>query len=137
MIEAWYDMSSREATAVTTPVELDQVLDALAALDGPTLAELYTDGDPDKSWLEVGLHGDRGSLRYVGDSHPNGAHSKGGTFLLPPYGEVLYYYMNNPREYPADAEIPAVDVRTAAHEFMASGGERPTGVEWTDQAGPL
>ena len=137
MIEAWYDRNVDRVTTVTTPVGLDRVLDALAAMDGPTLAELYTDGDPDKSWLEVGLDGDRGSLRYVGDDAPNGAYSKGGTFPLPPGGEVLYYYMNNPREYPADAEIPAEAARKAAHEFLASGGARPSRVAWTEQDGPL
>uniref|UniRef100_UPI003F49108D Imm1 family immunity protein n=1 Tax=Amycolatopsis sp. CA-096443 TaxID=3239919 RepID=UPI003F49108D len=135
MIQAWYDRNG--ATTVTTAADLDRVLDAVAAMDGPTLAELYTDGDPDKSWLEVGIDGDRGSLRYVGDDAPNGAHSKGGAFPLPPGGEVLYYYMNNPREYPDDAEIPAEVVRSAAREFLESGGLRPSRVAWTEQDGPL
>jgi hypothetical protein len=80
--------SADGASAVTSPADLDRVLDAVADMDGPTLAELYTDGDPEKSWLEVGLNGDRGSLRYVGDDAPNGAHSKDGTFPLPAGGEV-------------------------------------------------
>ena len=49
MIEAWYDRGRDTATSVTTSDELDRVLDAVAAMDGPTLAELYTDGDPDSS----------------------------------------------------------------------------------------
>ncbi|MGW5743708.1 Imm1 family immunity protein [Amycolatopsis sp. NPDC003861] len=136
MIEVWYERDAG-ATRVTTPAELDRVLDAVAATDGPTLAELYTDGDPDKSWLEVGLHGDRASLRYVGDDAPNGACSKGGTFASVHGEEVVYYYMNNPREYPADAEIPVELARKAAHEFLASGGARPSVVAWTEQDGPL
>ncbi len=137
MIEAWYDGNASGATTVTTAADLDRVLDAVAAMSGPTLAELYTDGDPEKSWLEVGLHGERASLRYVGDDAPNGAHSKGETFPLPPGGEVLYYFMNNPREYPDDAEIPVDIARQAAHDFLTSGGQRPSGVNWTEQDGPL
>ncbi|MFD9894097.1 Imm1 family immunity protein [Amycolatopsis sp. NPDC059027] len=136
MIEAWYDRNANGATTVTTADDLDRVLDTVAAMNGPTLAELYTDGDPDKSWLEVGLDGERATLRYVGDDAPNGAYSRGGTFPLPPGGEVLYYYMNNPREYPADAEIPVETARKAAHEFLVSG-LRPSQVAWTEQDGPL
>lgn len=137
MIEAWYDSNASGATTVTTAEDLDRVLDAIAAMEGPTLAELYTDGDPDKSSLEIGLDGERASLRYLGDDAPNGAYSKGGTFAPPPGGEVLYYYMRNPREYPADAEIPVEVARKAAHDFFSSGGRRPSGVAWTIQDGPL
>lgn len=48
MIKAWYDRTANGATTVTTAADLDRLSDAVAAMDGPTLAEPYTDGDPDK-----------------------------------------------------------------------------------------
>lgn len=44
--------------------------------------------------------------------------------------EVFYYYMGHDRGFPIDSEIPVDLVRQAAKEFLASGGERPTCVQW-------
>ncbi|HET6289351.1 MAG TPA: Imm1 family immunity protein [Amycolatopsis sp.] len=81
---------------------------------------------------------DRGTLRYVGDINPEGAFSRNADapFPLPETGEVTYYYMRNERPYPADAEIPVAVVRQAAHDFLTSGGQRPSGLSWTEQGSP-
>ncbi|WP_406601579.1 Imm1 family immunity protein [Lentzea miocenica] len=42
----------------------------------------------------------------------------------------MYYYLGSDTEFPATAEIPLPDVRRAAHEYMSTGGSRPTGVTW-------
>ncbi len=134
MIEAWYDEEAEEPVVIETAAELDPVLADIAAVGGPTLVNLHVGGE--YPWLEVGLNDNRGTLRYVGDDAPEGAFSRNteAPFPLPETGEVTYYYLRNERPYPDDAEIPAEVVRRAAHEFVASGGSRPSGVSWTEQA---
>ncbi|MFE0020493.1 Imm1 family immunity protein [Amycolatopsis sp. NPDC059021] len=128
-LSAWYEGHTDAPVIVATPAELDALLDDVAALDGPQLVQLLQDGDMAKPDLSVGFDGDRGVLRYAGKAEE--FYSKGGTFPLPEYGEVMYYFATGEFEYPDDAEIPAADARKAAHEYLASGGERPTCVEWT------
>ncbi|WP_433262742.1 Imm1 family immunity protein [Actinosynnema sp. CS-041913] len=81
--------------------------------------------------LNVGVHGGtrRGALYYaedgaewfsVGEPEPSGR----------PADRLLYYYMNNSTEFPGDCEIPLDVVRLAAHEYMTTGGERPTVSAW-------
>lgn len=50
--------------------------------------------------------------------------------------EVLYYYMDSDAEYPVDAEIPLATVRQAAHEYLTTGGQRPTRVTWQVRESP-
>ncbi|GAA4525016.1 Imm1 family immunity protein [Amycolatopsis samaneae] len=136
-VEAWYDQDAEDPTFVTTAAELDAVLDAVAALDGPTLVQLYPADDPDGPELSAGLHEDRGVLRYAGHDVPAGSYSRntGNRFPIPQWGAVRYYHMTADNDFPDDAEIPAADVRKAAHEFMTSGA-RPTAVGWTDEQAP-
>jgi hypothetical protein len=44
--------------------------------------------------------------------------------------EVYYCYMNHDTSFPADSEISIDLIRQATKEFLASGGERPTCVQW-------
>ncbi|MEU6682828.1 Imm1 family immunity protein [Streptomyces sp. NPDC046832] len=47
-------------------------------------------------------------------------------------GEVTYSIMGNATEFPEGSEIPIALVRQAVHEFMSSGGQRPTCVQWQE-----
>lgn len=134
MLHAWYDERSEEPAVVTTAAELDAVLDEVAALDGPTLVQLFPGGDATGPDLTVGLHGDRGVLRYASEDSPNAFYSANPSpFPLPEWGAVRYYYMSSDSDYPDEAELPEKVVREAAHQFAASGGERPTGIDWTSR----
>jgi immunity protein Imm1 of predicted polymorphic toxin system len=137
MIQAWYEGHTEAPVTVTTAAELDAVLDDVAAAGAMQIAQLITDGDITRPHLFVGLNGDRGTLRYAGPGVGVWYSRKPGEpFPLPPWGEVIYYFARADFEYPDDAEIPAGDVREAAHAFLSSGGERPPGVEWTEEPAP-
>ncbi|WP_370948379.1 Imm1 family immunity protein [Amycolatopsis sp. cg5] len=129
-LAAWYDGHLDTPVTVTNATELDIVLDAVTAANARQLVQLIPHGDTTKPDLTVGLHEDRGTLRYA--SHDVECYSTGGTFALPDgWDELLYYLGSAEFEYPDDAEIAAKDVREAAHEFLRTAGERPAGVEWT------
>jgi len=128
-LEAWFDRDAEDPTIVHTAEELDAVLDAVAALPRPSTLQLLIADDLGRAVLDVGLDGRhaRGVLYYSGAECPNGCASQGTDTaeVLP-----IYYYMGSDTEYPPTAEIPSADVRRAAHEYMTTGGERPTGIKW-------
>jgi Immunity protein Imm1 len=66
-----------------------------------------------------------GGLRYVGPRF--GGFSKG---QVSQYDEVVYYYLEHDHEFPRDSVIPVDDIRQAVKEFLASGGECPTCIQW-------
>lgn len=133
MIEAWYRGHTDTSVTVSVAGELDGVLDAVVAAGALQMVQLITDGDIGKPHLFVGLNGDRGTLRYAGAGLPVSYSKNTGTrFELPEWGEVIYYFDRADFEYPDDAEIPADQVRKAAHEFLTTGGARPAGIDWTD-----
>ncbi|GAB3702406.1 hypothetical protein GCM10027598_00580 [Amycolatopsis oliviviridis] len=131
-LEACYHGHTDQPVIVTGEAELDAVLDSVAALEGPQVVQLFVDGDIMKPDLTVGLHGDRGTLRYADEDQEY--YSKSGAFPLPEHGEVIYYLGRAEFEYPDDAEIPAADARNAAQEFLSTGGARPACVEWAAEA---
>jgi hypothetical protein len=132
-LEAWWNEDSDARTIVETPAELETVLDAVAALDGPALVQFYDADEPKRVEFAVGLSGDRGVLRYAGLDDMGGSTSRATKQRFStPEGGVMYYCMSVYTEFPDDAEIPATDVREAAHEFLRIGGTRPTGVAWQD-----
>jgi hypothetical protein len=45
-------------------------------------------------------------------------------------GEVSYFIVGNPTEFPDRSEIPIGLVSQAAKEFLISGGRRPTCIQW-------
>jgi hypothetical protein len=136
VLHAWYDEKSDDPAVVTTAEELDAVLDAVAALDGPTLVQLFSGGDDAEVDLTVGLHGDRGVLRFASNDAEDAFYSRNSTepFPLPAWGVVRYYYMSNDADYPDDAELPAEMVRAAAHEFARTAGQRPSNLSWSQRA---
>jgi hypothetical protein len=72
-----------------------------------------------------------GGVRYMGEYHgvPGTWFSKGATSE---YDEVVYYYMGHDREYPRDSEVSLDAVRQAVRDFLLSGGQRPSAVEWQE-----
>ncbi|MFD8496236.1 Imm1 family immunity protein [Amycolatopsis sp. NPDC059657] len=132
MIEAWYEGHTDKPVIVTTGEDLERVLDDVVAAGALQMAQLITDGDTNKPHLFVGLNGDRGTLRYAAPDVPTSYSKNTGTpFPLPEWEDITYYFGRADFEYPDDAEIPVTVVREAAHEFLTTAGQRPTGVEWT------
>ncbi len=131
ILEAYYAGHADRPAVVATAAELAAVLDAVAALEGPQIVQLWVDGDKTKPNLMVGLHGDRGILRYA--DADQAFCSSGGEFSLPEWGEVIYYLATGEFEFPDDAELPDKDIRGAAFTFFASGGARPASVAWAEE----
>ncbi|MEU4806414.1 Imm1 family immunity protein [Actinosynnema sp. NPDC023587] len=136
-LEAWYDEEQNDAVTVRTPAELDAVLDTVAGWDGRIIVHLKPARPVDlamrRMTLDVGVHGDtgRGALVYTSPNGlwfskaESGSDSSGGD-------RILYYYMNSDTEYPVDCEIPLDVVRRAAHEYLTTGGQRPTAPTWQE-----
>ncbi|MFE2752119.1 Imm1 family immunity protein [Actinosynnema sp. NPDC059335] len=128
-LEAWYDRKATGPTVVHTPAELDAVFDTVVGWNAPITVQLLIHGDPGHAILDVGLDArtGRGVLYYSGPDAPDACISKGpDTAEQPP----LYYFTGSDTEFPANAEIPLTEARRAAHEYMNTGGARPTGIEW-------
>ncbi|GAA1287780.1 hypothetical protein Psi02_70310 [Planotetraspora silvatica] len=132
--EAYYRKEHAEKRPVlSTPEEVDTLIDSLLA--GPAfhnMAELHSldrallpSGFPDHELL-VGV--DRklqvGVLEFMDDGNVVTLGSSEGR------GEVSYFIVGNPTEFPDRSEIPIDLVRRAVKEFLVSGGQRPTCVQW-------
>ncbi|QUF06470.1 hypothetical protein KCV87_10665 [Actinosynnema pretiosum subsp. pretiosum] len=131
-LTAWYDQGQDDGEIVSTPDDLDRVLDVLAGREGRLLLDLHLAGDPGGPSLEVGVNsaGQLGSLNYTKGWEENWLSTSSPESPQPHEEHILYYYMMSDTEYPADCEIPLDVVRRAAHEFMRTGGERPTEPRW-------
>ncbi|MGW2525357.1 Imm1 family immunity protein [Streptomyces sp. NPDC001617] len=113
--------------------DVDALIDAL--LEGSpfhNMAELHSlersplpSGFPDHELL-VGVNKDLqvGVLEFMDESNLVTLGSWTGR------GEVSYHIAGNPTEFPERSEIPIELVRRAVKEFLMSGGQRPTCVEW-------
>lgn len=134
-VEARYRLEHVDAPAVlSTPAEVDGLIDSLLASGvSQNLAQLHSmqrpllpSGYPDHELL-VGADGEFrvGVLAFM-DSDGNVV------TLGSPEGrsEVSYSIMGHATEFPAHSEIPIDMVRRAIKEFLASGGQRPTCVQW-------
>ncbi|MFG2755335.1 Imm1 family immunity protein [Streptomyces wuyuanensis] len=136
-VQAFYrDEHSDEPSVVRTSEDVDSLIDDLAT--GPefeNLAVLHSSerdplpsGFPDHEFM-VGADGDRqlGVLSFMdarnfvslGSSESSGR-------------AVTYFVAANPTEFPGTAEIPLALVRQAVKEFLSSGGQRPTCVQWQE-----
>ncbi|MBW4716991.1 Imm1 family immunity protein [Saccharothrix obliqua] len=130
-LELWYDLESDEPTIVRDPAELDAALDIVAGWPGRIIVDVYVAANPARAVFNVGVHGEagRGALYYSGDGGAWFSQGAPGPDRSP-VETILYYYMNSDTEYPADSEIPLDVVRRAAHEYMTTGGNRPTVTDW-------
>lgn len=131
-IAAYY--TSDKPTIITEPDQVGSfIADLLSAGYDNSIAKLHirerplnAAGFPDHM-LRVAVNADDnvGGLAYIGPDA--GGFSKG---QLSKYDEVVYYYAGHDHEFPRDSEIPLTAVSEAVKEFLASGGERPTCVQW-------
>ncbi|MFD7157982.1 Imm1 family immunity protein [Kribbella sp. WER1] len=134
-IKAYYrDEHGDTPLRIETATELDALIDALLAEPYEnSVAALYVEGRlndagvPDHELLiAVNAEDKVGGLRFMGD---------GGTYFSAGqpsrHDEVVYYYMGSDREFPHASEISIDALRDAVKNFLANGGHRPTGVEWT------
>lgn len=134
-VEAFYrSAQGSDPALLSSPEELDAMIDEL--LTGPVhenMAALYSldrpklpSGAADHQLL-VGV--DRESkVGLVGFMDADGNVITVG----PPDGrdEVVYYSCGEITEFPGPSEVPVDLVRQAAREFLTSGGQRPTCVQW-------
>ncbi|WP_350274736.1 Imm1 family immunity protein [Kribbella sp. HUAS MG21] len=100
-----------------------------------SVAAIYVDdrlnqaGAPDHELLVAVDYQDKakGALRYMGDT---------GAYITKGSGHdadtVLYYYMGSDREFPRDSLLSLDEIRVAVREFLTSGGEQPSAVEWQE-----
>jgi hypothetical protein len=134
-VEAYYRREHAEKKQlIETPEDVDALIDDL--LESPpsqNLAVLHSldrpilpSGFPDHE-LMVGANKDLqvGVLEFMDET---------GNFVTfsesEGRGEVPYCCDGNITEFPDHSEIPIDRVRQAAKEFLVSGGQRPTCVEW-------
>ncbi|MER5501861.1 MULTISPECIES: Imm1 family immunity protein [unclassified Streptomyces] len=136
-VEAYFhERHADEPLVVRTSEDVDVLIDALAT--GPEFEnlavlhsserEILPSGFPDHEFM-VGVDGERqvGVLSFVDEKNYVSLGSSGSG-----RGEVAYFVVENPTEFPATAEIPLALVRQAVKEFLSSGGRRPTCVQWQE-----
>lgn len=129
-LEIWGGEGTDEATLVQTSAELEALLERARGVDYPILLEILDAASPNRVILNVGLNGDQGVLRYAGGEHRRGVYSRNPESEPSQAEVVLYYYMNSDNEFPASAQVPTDVVLRACVEFMETGGELPSQVEW-------
>jgi len=140
-VEAFYRLERPDVPAlVTNAGDLDRMIDELLAQPAEyNVATLYirerpwsAAGFPDHELcIGVDADGGHGVVIY------SGAEGRGesGSYVScnPAEGRDRrrgYYQFHMELLVPAGAEIPLAAVRSAAHEFLDQGGERPRCVQW-------
>jgi len=142
--EAFYTATHRDGPAIIqTPEQMDALIDDLLMGDvSNSIATLYIRERPKNPAgfvdhelvLAVNAEDGVGGLSYDGPDEDDTLFSKG---TISQHDEVHYFYVGNDREFPRDSLIPLEAVRQAAKQFLASGGEKPTNVEWQPAAYPV
>ena len=135
-VEARYRQEHAENPVIlVSPDDIDAVLDALRTDSGCNeVAQLICLGRPvlpvygfpdHDLCICVDSHRNLGALRWRDidglrySSGPRNAHEAG-----------VYSLMGHLMEFPEHSDVPIDLVRQAAKEFLLSGGDRPTCVEW-------
>ncbi|PIM69662.1 hypothetical protein CTU88_27190 [Streptomyces sp. JV178] len=118
-----------------SPSDVDALIDTLlASRPSENLAALHSlerplmpAGVPDHELL-VGAYGDLqvGVLAFMDDGNWVSFDPSDGR------GEVSYSIMGNATEFPDHSEVSIDLVRQAVKEFLSSGGQRPTCVQWQE-----
>ncbi|MEW2508303.1 Imm1 family immunity protein [Amycolatopsis sp. NPDC047767] len=136
--DAYYDPEHRAPVALSTPAQVDELLDQMVAeAESPNVevglvAQLDgKDGDDWSSTLQFGVRAAAtmcGFVGYMGKGETSAISDNGATSPEP----VAYDYQSHEREVPSNAEIPWPTVRQAVHDYVASGGTRPAGVRWRE-----
>lgn len=116
---------------VTTPDEVGTLLATVGEKYPEGTAVLLTAVVSDDPWgqeLSVGIDGNKGVLRYSGGDHFDGVYSKS---AIPSNAEpVTYYYVTADTEFPPNSEVPLATVHAAVVEYLTTGGQQPTCVDW-------
>ncbi|MFF2146239.1 Imm1 family immunity protein [Kitasatospora sp. NPDC058190] len=126
---------SEQPVAMTSAEDVDHLVDELLA--GPedhNLAEIHSlereltwAGYPDHQFL-VGVNRDLG-VGVVSFMDESGNYASTGSPDARP--EPDYYSMMQKTVFPDGSEIPVDLVRSAVKEFVLSGGQRPSCIEWS------
>lgn len=137
-IEAYYrEEHGRNPVILTTAEDVDALIEALrTGPPGYDMADLYSmdrpllsDGQPDHQ-VRVGINGSLGvGAISFGDVETGILVSLG-----PPGSRkgVFYDMMGHRSEFPDYSEVPIDLVRRAVKEFLTSGGQRPTCIQWQE-----
>jgi Immunity protein Imm1 len=133
--EVYYNGSHRDhPVIVRTDGEVDALIDALLAEPfSNSMANLYIIERPRPNGLadhelSIAVDADSGvgGLWYLnsveGTWFSRGARSN--------RDEVFYCFVGHDRDFPPDSEISIALIRQATKEFLASGGQRPSCVQW-------
>lgn len=127
---------AKSPVQITEPQDVETLLLDLINDEGDnTIAGIYINERPPTSQglpdheLRIAIDGERkvGAIRYM--SGNNAWYAAGQESAL---DEVLYFYMGHEEQYPQDSEVTVDEIRTAVQEFIASGGERPTSLTWSE-----
>lgn len=128
-IHAWFDREGPEILRSADDVLafVGKVRAESVACDAPLFTSWGVAGDVDSPEFGVGIHGDIGVVTYSGRAW-GGLNFSAGSDTS---DELLSYdYQGHERPVPASAQIPLAALLTAAQQFLASGGDRPTSVGW-------
>ncbi|MFK0244609.1 Imm1 family immunity protein [Amycolatopsis azurea] len=131
VVKAWYDPGQREPFDLADAAEVDALLDRMVieATEAPVgvIAELAWEGEDHRSILQFGVRTEQvGFVGYMGRGETSVISTSGATSPEP----VAYDYQSHERVVPSDAEISWSTVREAVRDYVASGGARPTEVDW-------
>ncbi|MEO6089983.1 MAG: Imm1 family immunity protein [Umezawaea sp.] len=132
-LNAWY---GDELISLRGADDLDLLLDRMsrehAAAPAPPLLQISRRERGSWAILHIGLNHNRG---VVGHTDKSGAViSTDGT--APTGRELTYDHRGEPHPMPSNAEVPAANVRQAAHDFLRADGARPTCVQWQVTVSP-
>ncbi|MFF6982304.1 Imm1 family immunity protein [Streptomyces sp. NPDC008343] len=134
--EAYYRTEHADGRPILTSGDVDSFIDdLLGGSDSENMAELHSldrpllaSGFPDHEFLvgvdkelQVGVLSfmdETGNLVSLGDTEGRGS--------------VSYFIVENGTEFPDRSEIPISLVRQAVKEFLTSGGQRPTFIQWQE-----
>ena len=133
VVKGYYDPNQGAPFELAGPAQVDALLDRTVAeakeAEVGVVAELYTDGEDRKTILQFGVRTDDvGMVGYLGRGETSAISDNGGTSPEP----IAYDYQCHEREVPSNAEVSLETVRQAVHEYVASGGARPSGVTWRE-----
>lgn len=133
-VRVLYREGADEWLVITTEDEIDMLIDSLRESNaGENMAQLFSNerpmmpsGFPDHE-LRIGVS-NRMPVGIVSFMDAEGTMVSRGS--AENNQDVQYGFCGNVSEYSASWEIPLAQVRQAAKEFLASGGQRPACIEW-------
>ncbi len=134
LVAYWRHEHSQRPAVARTRADVDDLIDRLLAEPfDHSVAALYVVqrplnrvGLPDHELrIAVDAAADLGGLRYMGG--PGTWYSAGAGSR---YEHVCYHHMGWAAPFPRDSELPVHRLCAAVHEFLTTGGGRPTCVDW-------